>query len=105
MKNQIKNYIAENLGIDDDETFEMLFDTYVETLNEHINMLSNAVSAKNFSAIKSSAHALKGCSANIGAEEIRALCLHIEEEYRVENIEGIANDLQQIIALRDKFFV
>ena len=78
MKNEIRKYIAEQLGLDDAETINMLLDSYRDTLAEKIPAMQQALAATDFPALKQAAHAIKGSSANIGAEAIRVLALEIE---------------------------
>lgn len=78
MKEIIRTYIAENLGIDDDETFEMLYENYTDTVKTSIGNIEKALLAQTPEDLRAAAHALKGCSANIGAESIRSASSEIE---------------------------
>ncbi len=103
MKNEIRKYIAEQLGLDDDETINMLLDSYRDTLAEKIPAMQQALAAADFPALKQAAHAIKGSSANIGAEKIRVIALEIEgmalrqdAADAAASIAGIANLSEQL---------
>ncbi|MDD3153850.1 MAG: Hpt domain-containing protein [Victivallaceae bacterium] len=78
MFEEAKSYLRENVGVDDAETQKILFDSYLETVEEHRGKLKNAMEDLNFSEIALSAHSLKGCSANIGMEAMRVACYALE---------------------------
>lgn len=79
MKEKIREYLKENLGIDDAETFEELYENFKETLDESIEKITKSIAEENFQDLRSAAHAIKGCSANIGAAELRAVCTKLQE--------------------------
>lgn len=78
MKDKIKVYISENLGIDDEATFEILYESFRDTVKENLEKLEKSEREKDAPSLRSAAHALKGCAANVGAEEIRQASYEIE---------------------------
>ncbi|WP_176014713.1 Hpt domain-containing protein [Victivallis sp. Marseille-Q1083] len=96
----VTEYINENLGIDDAETIAMLWETYLETFDGTLPELTRAISAGIAADVQHSAHALKGCSANIGMEEIRALSYQLECAGRNHDLAQAPEVLNQLIALR-----
>ncbi len=78
MKELIREYLEANLGIDDEETTQMLLDSYMETMTDGIAKIDEILAAGDFSELARAVHALKGCSANIGAKPLHECCLALE---------------------------
>ena len=68
MKEEIEKYIITELEIDDAETIAMLVSSYGDSLNENYAIIQAAIAAGDGSRGGAAAHALKGASANIGAQ-------------------------------------
>ncbi len=96
MKEQIREYVKINLGIDDNETFELLYENYLETVVDCIGKIENALKEKNAVDLRYAAHALKGCSANIGAEDIRRASYDIEMAAKNDNLDLCATPFEEI---------
>ncbi len=96
MKDKIKEYVKINLGIEDDETFELLYENYLETVADCIGKIENALKEKNAVELRYAAHALKGCSANIGAEDIRRASYDIEMAAKNVNLDLCAAPFEEI---------
>jgi len=56
-----------------------LIDIYLTETPKHIQAITSALDTKNFPSLMVSAHTLKGSSLNLGAKELGALCLKLEE--------------------------
>jgi HPt (histidine-containing phosphotransfer) domain-containing protein len=55
-----------------------LIDIYMAEVPKMVQAIHDAISKKDFVALKSTAHALKGSSLNLGAKRIGELCLELE---------------------------
>jgi HPt (histidine-containing phosphotransfer) domain-containing protein len=55
-----------------------LIDIYMAEVPKMVQAIHDAISKKDFVALKSTAHALKGSSLNLGAKRIGELCLDLE---------------------------
>ena len=60
MNQAIVDYMKENLGLDDMELIQELYDEYVNTIKERLPSARNALDAKDFPAMAKIAHAMKG---------------------------------------------
>ena len=96
MKEQIREYVKTNLGIDDNETFELLYENYLETVVDCLGKIENALKEKNAVDLRYAAHALKGCSANIGAEDIRRASYDIEMAAKNDNLDLCTTPFEEI---------
>jgi len=99
MLNKIKQYMAASLGISDDETVKMLLDSFNESCDRHLESLQRAVKAADWNAVRVDAHTIKGCAANIGADEIFAASLALETAVKEQNTQACPALLDQLAAL------
>jgi two-component system, sensor histidine kinase and response regulator len=56
-----------------------LIDLYINETPKHIQLITSALHAQDYSALTIAAHTLKGSSLNLGAQHMGALCLKLEE--------------------------
>lgn len=94
MKNRIKAYIRTNLGIDDEAVLEQLYDGFREIVQENLSKLEDGLNKEYWQSLQRAALSLRGCAANIGAEEFRRISHDIEAAVK-------ANDLVRCKALID----
>jgi HPt (histidine-containing phosphotransfer) domain-containing protein len=78
MNQAIVNYMKENLGLDDMELIQELYDEYVNTIKERLPSASKTLEAKDFPALAKVAHAMKGCALNIGHESFATVAKELE---------------------------
>ena len=78
MNQAIVDYMKENLGLDDMELIQELYDEYINTIKERLPSASNALAAKDFPALGKIAHAMKGCALNIGHESFAVVAKELE---------------------------
>ena len=78
MNKAIVNYMKENLGLDDMELIQELYDEYVNTIKERLPSASKTLEAKDFPALAKVAHAMKGCALNIGHESFATVAKELE---------------------------
>ena len=79
MKTQISQYIKETLQIDDEEVILDFINSYEQLLTQTLSEMHTARTAGNFSSLRSLAHALKGASANVGAETVRSVAEQLQK--------------------------
>ena len=78
MDKAIVNYMKENLGLDDMNTIQELYNEYLSTIKERLPSARNALEEKDFQALAKIAHAMKGCALNIGHEHFAAVAKELE---------------------------
>ena len=78
MNQAIVDYMKENLGLDDMELIQELYDEYVNTIKERLPSASDALAAKDFQALAKVSHAMKGCALNIGHEAFSVVAKELE---------------------------
>ncbi|MBO7534878.1 MAG: Hpt domain-containing protein [Victivallales bacterium] len=104
MNQAIVDYMKENLGLDDMELIQELYDEYVNTIKERLPSARNALDAKDFPALAKIAHAMKGCALNIGHESFSVVAKELEylgkgigpEPPTVENCSALLTKLNAI---------
>ena len=78
MNKAIVDYMKENLGLDDMDLIQELYDEYVNTIKERLPSAVNALETKDFQALGKIAHAMKGCALNIGHESFAVVAKELE---------------------------
>jgi HPt (histidine-containing phosphotransfer) domain-containing protein len=80
-----------------------LIDIYLDETPKQIQALSSALTAQTFPTLMIVAHTLKGSSLNLGAKDLGALCLKLEEIGRVAktvpagtNVGAIENEFARV---------
>jgi len=83
-------YLRELEGPDTPEFMSELLEAYLRDLPARLEAIRSAVLARDAKALQQAAHALKGSSANIGAQRLQKLCLMLEMTGRAESVDGAA---------------
>ncbi len=73
--------LAELKEVLEDE-FSVLISTYLQDAALRQQMITAAISAKDYDAARLAAHSLKGASANLGALMLAEICEHLEHDCR-----------------------
>ena len=76
--------IADELDFDL-EDIEMLMEVFLESAEESLQTLKGAIDSNDLETIYSSAHAIKGSSANLTLNEISVIAKDIESNAREKN--------------------
>lgn len=103
MKAEIRQYIIEKLELDDDETIVMLIDSYTESLNDNTALLQKSLQSGNIAEAAGVAHAMKGASANIGAQPFFEVCRGIEYALKGGDVAAGKKLLGELLVLREVF--
>ncbi|MBF0243143.1 MAG: response regulator [Desulfamplus sp.] len=80
----------------DEETVNLILDSFVEEATEIIKSLEDAVEREDLESIRSSSHALKGSSANVHATPLSRLALKMESAAKEGNLIGLPNMFKEI---------
>lgn len=88
VKEQIVFYIRENLGIEDTEIVNELFKEYCTTFQNYLVKIAQYIEQTNADGLYRAAHSLKGCSGNVGHEQVHELCLLLESTAQEKNFAG-----------------
>ena len=78
MDKVIVDYMKENLGLDDMELIQELYNEYINTIKERLPSAGNALAEKDFPLLAKIAHAMKGCALNIGHEPFAVTAKELE---------------------------
>ncbi len=79
-----------------EDEFSVLITTYLEDAQLRQQMITAAISAKDYDAARLAAHSLKGASANLGALMLAEICEHLEHDCRAGRYENCEVFSQQI---------
>lgn len=102
MKKMMTEYIRTVLEISDSETADEFIDCYAALLNETLPKMQTACANRDFSELRTLAHTIKGSSANIGAEPLRAASLALQQSADAKNEAECAAHLAELDTLRKK---
>lgn len=103
MKAEIRQYIIEKLELDDAETIAMLLESYTESLNENTALLQKSLQGGNIAEAAGVAHAMKGASANIGAQPLFEVCRGLEFALKGGDVAAGKKLLADLLVLREAF--
>lgn len=99
MKQDILNYLKEQVGADDADLLEALYAEYFNTVMEKVGELQAAIPAGDFEALRRIAHALKGNAAMVGDTAINQHALAFEMGAKSADIETCKTEFTQLQAL------
>ena len=88
--------VLEEIAGDDPEFVADLLDTFVRSTGELLGPMRASVMAGDIAAVLRDSHRLKGSSANVGAEVLRARSIELERLSRAGTLEGAAGLLDRI---------
>ena len=80
-----------------EDEFSVLITTYLEDAQLRQQMITAAISAKDYEAARLAAHSLKGASANLGALMLAEICEHLEHDCRAGSYDNCEVYNQQIV--------
>lgn len=87
--------LGESLGLEEDEFIEIV-EIFLESADEDVNRLKEALASRNAEAASEAAHSLKGSAANLGFKDIAALAAQLENEARNKSVSGITEALPRL---------
>ncbi len=86
---------------DDEELLDELIVLFKDSAASDFSKLQSAAANNDMDGILAAAHSLKGASASLGIEGIRALAMDIEEAARENTLENTMDKVAQMSALLD----
>lgn len=72
-----------------EDGFCTLLETYIDDSKVRIEEIKTALSGSDADSVRRAAHSLKGSSGNLGATNMAALCLQVEEKGREGNLDDL----------------
>ncbi|MEG2075380.1 MAG: Hpt domain-containing protein [Victivallaceae bacterium] len=102
MINEIKKYLADNMGIDDAETLCLLIEQFSEAVNSNLTALQQAPES-DFAAMHQYAHTIKGCAGNVGLEELRQAAMRVDVAAKNSDLPGVRENMPDLQRLVMKF--
>lgn len=94
----MSDYIHTVLEIDDQDMVDEFINDYMRLLQDSLPQMQVAFEKKDFQELRSLAHAIKGCSANIGAEPARSTALELQESAELQDVAKCGSLLVQLKA-------
>ena len=91
--------LAEEIGLEEDEFVELV-ELFVETSTPYLEKLQSAIDKGDTQQVVVAAHYVKGAAGNLGFTGIYDLAKVIEENARLNSLEGASATLK---AIREKF--
>lgn len=79
-----------------EDDFQLLIETFRQDSLDRLAKLRELIQGTETDPIRRAAHSFKGSSSNIGAMQLSALCAAMEKKALAGNLEGLANDLDDI---------
>jgi len=110
MAEQLLDYegALDRLGGDEEFLTELL-EELLSQFDENINDIESAVKSKNFDALKSLSHSLKGASANLNVVRMANHFKQLEQRANEKNVDGaddllerVRNDREELAAFLQK---
>ena len=84
------------------EGFAALLDAYLDDSERRMGEIGDALDSGDLERLRTAAHALKGSSANVGAEALAALCGELEDSAAVQAVDALRRLVERVRAeLRD----
>lgn len=95
MKSKIKEHLTINLGIDDDEMLDEIYNEYKNSLQSLLKQMEDNLIIDNYTELKRYAHSIKGCASNVGDDELTEIALQMECLVHAENSDELAKYLAE----------
>ena len=88
--NNMREQLKELMG----ETYKDLLEVFLSDSPKRMKKILLAVQENDMTTLASEAHALKGSSGNLGAQQLSGLCGNIEELAQSNSTEGLSSMLE-----------
>ncbi len=90
----------------DEQFFQELFTIFLDDAAQQIHVLRQAVEQHDATAVRRTAHRLKGASSNVGARPFSSLCLRLEQtvgQGSLDQVPSLILDMQEEYARLQQF--
>ena len=84
--------------MDDEDLARMIIEAYLADMPEQIQALKNCLSAEDVAGAERRAHTIKGASANIGGEILRAVAFEMEKAGKAGDLAAIQEQMDELEA-------
>lgn len=91
---KLKNYVVNNKSLT-----QALIEDYVNTAPGLAQSIQDAIKEGDLAKAQESAHALKSCSATLGAKGLAAICQDIEDKENIRDIESLLKPMGEQLEL------
>lgn len=81
-----------------EDGFAGLLETFLSDSRQKIASLRSGLASADSECLRRNAHSLKGSSSNLGANSMAELSLHIEEQAREDDLQGLESVLEQLVS-------
>ena len=96
--------LAENLGLEESEFFEMT-DLFIEVSLSDLDRLETGLKQADADEVVEAAHSIKGAALNLGLQEISDVAQGVEMNAREKNLDGAQEAVQKIRDMLDQLTV
>ncbi len=79
------------------DTYKDLLEAYLSDGPKRLDQMRSAFQDLDFETLASAAHALKGSSSNMGAQELSEVCAEIEKLARSNSTDGLEEKVEEVM--------
>lgn len=102
MKETVRNWLAEQVGMDDEALLQSLYDDYRSTISEQMEQARRDLAASDYEALDRTAHALKGAVLTVGDQEMLAAVLKMRDAAKAQDGPAASAAADGVQALLDQ---
>jgi CheY-like chemotaxis protein/HPt (histidine-containing phosphotransfer) domain-containing protein len=84
--------------MDDEELAQSLIDVFLDDIPTQIEILKGHLDAGDLSGAEHQSHTIKGASANVGGEALRAVSFEMEKAAKAGNLEAVRSLLPEMVS-------
>ena len=84
--------------MDDEELAEKLIEVFLDDIPTQIEILREHLAAGDISGAEHQSHTIKGASANVGGEALRAVSFEMEKAAKAGNLESVRSLLPEMVS-------
>ena len=99
MKACVRKWLAEQVGMEDEELLQSLYDDYRNTVSEQLQQAMLDLEASDFQALDRTAHALKGAVLTVGDQEMLQEVLAMRDAAKASDAAAATAAAERIAAL------
>ena len=99
MKACVRNWLAEQVGMEDEELLQSLYDDYRNTVSEQLQQAMLDLEAADFQALDRTAHALKGAVLTVGDQEMLQEVLAMRDAAKASDGAGALAAAERVAGL------
>ena len=85
--------------MEDEDLVNMILEEFLKDVPEQIRLMKSYLEARDITAVERQAHSIKGASANVGAETLRAVAFEMEKTAKAGDLDGVAARISELEAV------